>query len=57
MSKGAFFALAVFCVLLFGGMLYLFFQPADLNGWILLFVMMMINPGIMLGILACDVDW
>lgn len=57
MSKSAFFAVAVFCVLLFGGLLYLFVQPADLNGWILFFVMLMINPGLLLGFMASEVDW
>lgn len=51
MDKGALVAITIFCILLFGGLLYLFIQPTDLNGWIALAVMLMINPGIMLGFL------
>lgn len=57
MSKTAFAVFAAFCVLLFGGAMYLFVQPTDVNGWVAYFVMLMINPGILLGIIATEVDW
>lgn len=57
MEKAGFFAIVVFSLLLFGGILYLFIQPTDLNGWICLLVMLMINPGLMLGFIATTVDW
>lgn len=57
MRKDAFFALAVFTILLFGGLLYLFFKPAGLDGWIAYFVMLLMNPGILLGVIASEVDW
>ena len=57
MRKDAFFALAVFTILLFGGLLYLFFKPAGFDGWIAYFVMLLMNPGILLGVIASEVDW
>lgn len=56
MSKGRFALFAAFAVLLFGGMLYLFLQPSDVNGWVALFVMLMINPGLILMFLTSEVD-
>lgn len=57
MNKDAFFVFAVFTVLLFGGLLYLFLKPTGLDGWIAYFVMLLMNPGILLGFIASEVDW